>query len=147
MDIFDKFTEELLEHNRKELEDQTQEVAKDTFIYDPSLKTLDDLLAEASESESDLDREIKRRMQLPENEGRSEISIRREILAEQNAMFMTQLYNVVNGQAPVEETAEITDVETVEATDVETVTGESEDGDPGDGRILLDLGEYYKNHD
>ena len=86
-------------------------------------------------------------MQLPENEGRSEISIRREILAEQNAMFMTQLYNVVNGQAPVEETAEITDVETVEATDVETVTGESEDGDPGDGRILLDLGEYYKNHD
>ena len=134
MDKFDDFTQELLEHNRQELAEQTGEISGNDRLFDAAITGLADIIGTESGSPSDLENEIKRRMQLPENEGRSEISIRREILAEENANFMTQLYSVVNGgsvpeAAPGEEPVK----ESVELTD--------------DGRILLDLEGYIKNDD
>ena len=134
MDKFDDFTQELLEHNRKELADQTEQISGTDFLLQETLSGLRDMIGEPDVVQSDLEEEIRKRMALPENEGRSEISIRREILAEENAMFMTQLSNVVNGER-VEETVpcEEDDEDSVEYTE--------------DGRILLDLEGYIKNDD
>ncbi|MBR2781390.1 MAG: hypothetical protein IKD81_08285 [Eubacteriaceae bacterium] len=134
MDKFDDFTQELLEHNRKELADQTEQISGTDFLYQGALSSLKDMIGEPDGVQSDLEEEIRRRMALPENEGRSEISIRREILAEENAMFMTKLYNTVNGESAAEAVpCEENDEDSVEYTE--------------DGRILLDLEGYIKNDD